>query len=61
MIYRYAAPYQQALHSGGADGWTQNLAVVPEAGLPSIKGGHGLGFDEAEIVNSINKKEVSMI
>ena len=40
---RFEAPFKAALHSGSASGWSENVAAVPEAGLPTLSAGHGNG------------------
>lgn len=36
FIFSFAAPYREILHSGSAKGWNENVAAIPEAGLPSF-------------------------
>ena len=33
--------------------------IIPETGLPMISGGQGLGFEGAEILSKVDKKERS--
>ena len=55
----FAAPYQELLHSGGRTAFTMSGPIIPETGLPMISGGQGLGFEEAEILSKVDKKERS--
>lgn len=59
LLCRYAVPYQEMLHSGGKTAWTTSGPIIPETGLPMISGGQGLGFEEAEVLSKVDKKDLS--
>ena len=59
LFCRYAVPYQEMLHSGGKTAWTTSGPIIPETGLPMISGGQGLGFEEAEVLSKVDKKDLS--
>lgn len=59
VLSRYAVPYQEMLHSGGRTAWTTSGPIIPETGLPMISGGQGLGFEEAEVLSKVDKKDLS--
>lgn len=59
VLCRYAVPYQEMLHAGGKTAWTMSGPVIPATGLPMISGGQGLGFEEAEVLSKVDKKDLS--
>lgn len=56
---RFLPIYAQVIHNAGASSWERSDPIIPETGLPMISGGQGLGFEEAEVMSAVDRKELS--
>ena len=59
LIFRFLPIYAQVIHNAGSSMWERSDPIIPETGLPMISGGQGLGFEEAEVMSAVDRKELS--
>lgn len=57
--HRYAAPYKELLHSGGATTWSRSDPVTPATGIPMNSGGGYLTKEDIKELSGIDVVEVS--
>lgn len=56
---RYAAPYREMLHSGGATTWSRSDPATPATGIPMSTGGGYLTKEDIKELSGIDVVEVS--